>query len=213
MVDGEAKRFVDEASDYMKVALAMLRRPAIPAWLILDSRHRQRYVFAMKPPIRTPQEWLDTNFVIKADSIRALAARCELNADALTATVDRFNRFARTGHDEDFHRGASTYDKYFADPSNRPNASLGTIEHPPFYAQALYPGDTSTCGGAITDPDARVLDENGAHIPGLYAVGNTAATTFGDKYPGAGASIGQSMVFGYRAANYVAVTLKQRVRT
>ena len=35
---------------------------------------------------------------------------------------------------------------------------------------------------------------------GLYAIGNTAANAFGHSYPGAGATIGQGLVFGYLAA-------------
>jgi 3-oxosteroid 1-dehydrogenase len=41
-------------------------------------------------------------------------------------------------------------------------------------------------------------------IEGLYATGNTTATVMGRTYPGAGASIANSMVFGYVAARHVA---------
>ena len=60
--------------------------------------------------------------------------------------------------------------------------------------------DLGTCGGLRADSHARVLREDGSTIPGLYAIGNTAANAFGDKYPGAGATIGQGLVFGYIAA-------------
>jgi 3-oxosteroid 1-dehydrogenase len=45
-----------------------------------------------------------------------------------------------------------------------------------------------------------VLDQQGQPISGLYATGNTTATVMGRHYLGAGASIGNSMVFGYIAA-------------
>jgi 3-oxosteroid 1-dehydrogenase len=41
-------------------------------------------------------------------------------------------------------------------------------------------------------------------IDGLYATGNTTATVMGRTYPGAGASIASSMVFGYVAARHAA---------
>ena len=41
-------------------------------------------------------------------------------------------------------------------------------------------------------------------IDGLYAIGNTAANAFGKSYPGAGATIGQGVVFGYIAAQHAA---------
>ena len=40
--------------------------------------------------------------------------------------------------------------------------------------------------------------------PGLYAVGNTAGNAFGRTYPGAGATIGQGLTFGYVAARHAA---------
>jgi len=53
-------------------------------------------------------------------------------------------------------------------------------------------------------PAAGALREDGSVIEGLYAIGNTAANTFGASYPGAGATIGQGLVFGYIAARHAA---------
>lgn len=60
--------------------------------------------------------------------------------------------------------------------------------------------DLGTCGGVRADAKGRVCREGGSEIEGLYAIGNTAANAFGDTYPGAGATIGQGLVFGYIAA-------------
>ena len=79
-----------------------------------------------------------------------------------------------------------------------------TIEQGPFYAVAMYPGDVGTAGGIVTDEHARVLREDGSVIEGLYATGNSTASVVGRCYPGAGASIGASFVFGYRAAQHAA---------
>src|SRR3546814_8210498 len=130
--------------------------------------------------------------------------KCAIEPARLTATVDRFNRFALAGRDEDFHRGESAYDRFSGDPLIKPNPNLGPIEKPPFYAVRLYPGDVGTCGGIMTDDIGRVLRPDGSTIAGLYATGNSTASVMGRSYPGAGASISASMVFGYRAAGHAA---------
>jgi 3-oxosteroid 1-dehydrogenase len=62
--------------------------------------------------------------------------------------------------------------------------------------------DVGTYGGIVTDEWGRVIKEDGSILPGLYATGNSSASVTGDKYPGAGASIGASFIFGYRAARH-----------
>lgn len=81
---------------------------------------------------------------------------------------------------------------------------MGPIAKAPFYAVGLYPGDIGTNGGLLTDEYARVLGESGAPIPGLYATGNCTASVMGRTYPGAGATIGPSAVFGYIGARHAA---------
>jgi 3-oxosteroid 1-dehydrogenase len=79
---------------------------------------------------------------------------------------------------------------------------LGTIEKPPFYAFQVVPADVGTSGGLVVDEHARVMRPDGSVIEGLYATGNVTATLMGRSYPGAGASIGSSLVFGYVAAKH-----------
>ncbi len=86
----------------------------------------------------------------------------------------------------------------------RPNANLAPIEKGPFYAMKLYPGDIGTKGGLLTDLDARVLDERGRPIDGLYCTGNNAASVMGPAYPGAGSTLGPAMTFAYRAVAHMA---------
>ena len=114
--------------------------------------------------------------------------------------MTRFNEFAATGKDEDFHRGDSAYDRYYGDPRRRPNPNLAPLAKPPFYAIKIVPGDLGTKGGLRTDERARVLRGDGTPIPGLYAAGNTSAAVMGHSYAGAGATIGPAMTFGYIAA-------------
>lgn len=208
LVDQSGQRFTNEATSYVQIGLNYYERnktvPCIPSWIIIDSRHRERYLLVTAPPRQTPQSWLDSGFLKKADTIEDLARQCDLPAGQLAATIERFNGFAREGVDHDFHRGSSAYARFLGDPTHKPNPSLGTIEKPPFYAVQLWPRDVGTCGGLVTDEYARVLDKSGKVIPGLYATGNSTSSVCGPSYPGAGASIGASLTFGFIAANHAA---------
>ncbi len=127
---------------------------------------------------------------------------CGIDGAGLKRTVARFNEFCRSGVDADFGRGGRAFDRAHGDPSIKPNPNLGAIEQGPFYAVAMYPGDVGTAGGIVTDEHARVQRADGSVIPGLYATGNATASVMGRTYPGAGASIGASFVFGYIAAQH-----------
>ena len=135
--------------------------------MVIDQRYRNRYLFAgLSPRQPFPGRWYKHGTVKKAATIEALAAEIDVPADALRATLERFNGFARTGVDEDFHRGESAYDKYYSDPTVKPNPSLHTIDQAPFYAVKIVPGDLGTKGGLVTDERARVLRPDGSVIGG-----------------------------------------------
>lgn len=208
LVDHAGQRIVNEANSYMEVGRACYARnpkaKAIPAWAILDARHRRRYMFGFQPPGGVPKAWVENDWVKQDATLEGLAAQCGIDPAGLAATVERFNGFCDTGVDEDFGRGKSAYNRYYADPTNKPNASLGPIAEPPFWAVQLWPGDVGTCGGAVADEHARVLRADGSVIEGLYATGNCAASLAGPNYVGAGQSIGASGVFGYVAAKHAA---------
>ncbi|AIT79817.1 hypothetical protein JI59_08515 [Novosphingobium pentaromativorans US6-1] len=202
MVDRQGRRFSDESGSYMQNGLNMYAAGAVPAWVVLDSRHRSRYPWGIMLPGKTPDALIASGYMKKAETLEDLARQCGIDANGLKQGVDRFNGFARTGVDEDFQRGANSYDKVFGDPSVKPNPCLGTIEKAPFYAIEVFPGDVGTVGGLVVDRHARVVDGQGTPIPGLYAAGNCAAPIFGRTYPGAGASIAGTCTFGYLAARH-----------
>lgn len=210
IVNSAGHRFMNEALPYVEATHAIYEGEAtgishVPAWMIIDQRYRNRYLFAgLGPRQPFPGHWYKSGVVVKAGNLAALADKIGLPADALTATVERFNGFARSGVDEDFHRGESAYDKYYSDPRVTPNCSLHTIDQAPFYAVKIVPGDLGTKGGLVTDERARVLGADGAPIPGLYAAGNVSAAVMGHTYPGPGGTIGPALVFGYLAAEDIA---------
>jgi predicted oxidoreductase len=98
--------------------------------------------------------------------------------------------------DTDFGRGDEAYDRAFS----RGKSPLVPIDTAPFHAAAFGLSDLGTKGGLRTDTRARVLDEAGKPIPGLYAAGNTMAAVSGATYPGGGSPIGASMLFSHIAA-------------
>ena len=206
MVNGAGKRFMNEALPYVEAGHAIYEGEAtgvqhVPCWMILDQRYRNRYLFAgLGPRQPFPGRWHQHGTIVKADTLEALAEQIGLPRGALSETVARFNWFARTGVDEDFHRGESAYDKYYSDPTVKPNPSLHAIDQGPFYAVKIVPGDLGTKGGLLTDERARVLRHDGSVIKGLYAAGNASAAVMGHTYAGPGATIGPAMVFGYLAA-------------
>jgi 3-oxosteroid 1-dehydrogenase len=206
LVNGAGQRFVNESAPYVDAVHAMYDgqgtgSPHIPSWLIIDQRYRNSYVFAGLPPRRPlPRRWYAAGAVYRAPTIAELAGEAGVDPAALAKTVVRFNEFAEAGRDADFGRGDSAYDRYYGDPRCRPNPNLAPLTQPPFYAVKIVPGDLGTKGGLRTDERARVLREDGAPIPGLYAAGNTSAAVMGRSYAGAGATIGPAMTFGYIAA-------------
>jgi len=207
MVDARGERFVNEADPYMEVGQIMLARQranGAPSWMILESRHRDTYAFGMTPPRLTPKAWFESGYMKKAATLDELADQCGLDRETFRATVERFNGFARSGKDADFHRGDSVYNRFYGDGRNKPNPNLGAIEKAPFYAVQTFPGDVGTAGGLVADEHGRVLTPDGAVITGLYAAGNSSASVFGRMYPGAGSSIGASMVFSVIAAQHAA---------
>jgi succinate dehydrogenase/fumarate reductase flavoprotein subunit len=212
MVNGAGRRFMNEAVNYMTAGQIILglhkeSDPHIPAWLVFDQRFRNRYLFggALMPRQALPKAWYDAGVAVKADTVPALAAAVGL--PELPATVERFNLLARQGHDDDFGRGESAYDRYYGDPKVTPNPCLGVIDSGPFYAVKVVPGDLGTCGGIRADGFARALRADGSVIEGLYATGNAAGNAFGRVYPGPGATVGQGLSYGYVAAKHAAGTL------
>ncbi|KQX23519.1 MULTISPECIES: FAD-dependent oxidoreductase [unclassified Sphingomonas] len=208
------KRFTNEVCSYHQFGKAMLRDNAesganLPCWLIFDAEFRAKYPLGglqpgwALPDAKLPPDWFDT-FLYKAATLDALATKIGVPGDTLAATVGRFNDHALKGEDPDFGRGGNQYNQYFGDPAHKPNRNLGTVAKAPFYAVRIDLGDLGSKGGPRTDEQARVLHEDGAPIDGLYAIGNCSGSVMGPAYPGAGATLGAAMTFGYAAAAHIA---------
>lgn len=150
----------------------------------------------------------------------------------LAATVERFNGFARTGVDEDFHRGEASIDVWWhafclsfhgydtsaapgvgtkdcisanTDENGKPypNVTMRPLDGQ-YYAVILSSGLQDTKGGPAIDEYGRVLDAGGAPVTGLYGAGNCIASPAGHGYWGAGGTLGPATVFGHIAGRHAA---------
>lgn len=173
-----------------------------PLFWVSDQDNVDRTFINMLASVTPNADWLH-----KADTLPELAEQLGIPGDALAETVDRFNKFAREGHDPDFHRGETHYESVWGSkfyPGHGPNPTLGPLEKAPFHGVKLYAGSVGNLGGLVVNKNAQVMDTQGEIIPGLYGTSNaTALLSFGSSYT-SGACQGKSLIFGYIAAQHIA---------
>lgn len=210
MVNQKGERYLNEAASYHITGQAMARRhkehgDASPTWFIFDHIYRHKYPAGPVYPLMP--DWMHRGEVRemlkKGRTVEELASAIGVDPHKLSATIARFNENATKGEDPDYRRGEAAYDKMYGDPSVTPNPCLRPLYQGPFYALPIYPGDIGTNGGLLTNAKAQVIDKKGKPIPGLYAIGNNAASSMGESYPGAGVTIGPAMTFGYIAVRHM----------
>jgi succinate dehydrogenase/fumarate reductase flavoprotein subunit len=202
IVNSAGKRFVNEAHNYNDIGLAFhnfdpvtFSYPNLPAWVVVHQGYLDRYPFLTRLPGDPVPKWLE-----QAPTLSDLAQKIGISPQGLEETVVRFNAAASRGDDPDFQRGQSIYDQYFGDPKfEGPYRTLGPLDEPPFYACRIRSGVLGTKGGPKTNERAEVQSVRGLRIEGLYAAGNASASMTGMSYPGAGATLGPAMTFGYIA--------------
>jgi len=218
LVNRAGRRFVNESVAYTTAVQAMYEAGNLPAYLIFDARYKRDYPFGPLLPGGMFLNWLQPPYIRRqllkrAPTVEALAGLLGIDAAALAETVRIFNGYAAAGKDADFQRGENNYDLIYGDLRIEPNPCLAPLREAPFYAIEIFPGDIGTKGGLLTDAHARVIGEDGAPLPGLYAIGNCAASVTGRYYPGAGATLGPAMTFGMLAAEHacgIAAPLSER---
>jgi succinate dehydrogenase/fumarate reductase flavoprotein subunit len=211
-VTRSGRRFVNEADSYHDFCQAMVRRcreeggedAEIAAWFIADHRALRKYGLGYAKPAPVPYGHLVRDgYLFRGETLATLATQIGADAETFEAAVAAFNAKARLGEDPEFGKGTTSYNRSLGDPEHGPNPCLAPLETGPFYAVRLYVGDLGTFAGLKTDANARVLDEVGRPIGGLYAVGNDAASIMGGNYPGGGITLGPAITFGYIAARHM----------
>ncbi|QUT04139.1 FAD-binding protein [Sphingobium phenoxybenzoativorans] len=208
MVNRHGKRFTNEASNYNAFGAAFHEQDVsrfeygnLPCWLIFNQDFYAKWPFVGGLPDSFGGDARPPQWIPSADTLEGLAERVGIDPAQLGKTVKTFNAYAEAGEDPDFRRGESANDLWWGDPAHRGSkrATLGPLGDGPYYAVEVKSGCLGTKGGPQTDTRARVLDVDGAAIPGLFAAGNVMASPMGMTYGGAGGTLGPGMVFGYLA--------------
>lgn len=163
----DAKRFVNEDLPYTDntLPLAILKQidkqQAKHVWMIVNDGHYLKHARHIHPVE-----------LVEADTIEEMARKVDLDPQALTETVARYNRFCAEQVDRDLGR------VNFLIP----------LEKGPFFASKVRPAAVMTIGGVRTDARARVIgypantEESRTYgpIPALYAAGQVT------DWPGVG---------------------------
>ncbi|CAM3687870.1 FAD-dependent oxidoreductase [Polaromonas hydrogenivorans] len=203
------KRFTNESNSYHDVGAAMIRacegQKDTAMWLICDKATMGKYGLGYAKPAPMPLGGLIRNgYLIKGDTLAELAKNAGIDPAGLEATVRDYNVGAVKGQDPAFGRGRTAFNRYLADPENKPNPCVAPVQSGPYYAVKVVMGDLGTFDGIKTSVVGEVLKRDGTAIAGLYAVGNDRASIMGGNYPGAGITHGPNMTFGYLTAHHIA---------
>jgi succinate dehydrogenase/fumarate reductase flavoprotein subunit len=208
-VGRDGTRFANEGDSYHDFVQQMMKiaKPGEPptAFLVCDHSTLRRYGLGCVPPFPMPiGDHLRSGYLLRGDTLRALAALAGIDPENFESTVVQFNAMAAEGRDPAFGKGSRAYNRYQGDALHGPNPCIGPIEDGPFYAIKMVIGDLGTYAGIRTDDNSRALDADGQVIEGLYAAGNDMASIMGGNYPGAGITLGPALTFGYIAGRHLA---------
>ena len=198
VVNADGERFLDEGADfrnytYAKYGAEVLRQPQGIAHQIFDAHTGSM--------LRTIDYEAPGATSVEADTLGELAERLGIDPARLERTVRDFNAAVQDGEfDPTIKDGKGT------DGLRPPKSNWALpIDQPPFTAFPVTCGITFTFGGLRVDEQARVLDEAGAPLPGLFAAGELVGGLFFHNYPG-GSGLTAGTVYG-RRAGYAAADL------
>ncbi len=197
VVNEDCERFYDEGEDYL---FASFEKIAHDTWRY---QNQKSYFITDKPVMdRFKGSWAYETTDLppeQSETIGGLAVKLGLDPDKLEETVRQFNATCdrETVWDPVRMDGKST-SGITPPKSNWANP----IETPPYSGFPMTANLTFTYGGIQTDTHARVLNNNGMPIPGLYAAGEMTGL-FYHEYPPA-TSVLRSLTFGRLAGANIA---------
>ena len=179
LVNAQGQRFINEDAYYGRIGEAALFHQDGRAFLIVDDEifEQPDYVKRVAAVGETPGE---------------LERELGMPAGSLVATLAVYNQHAELGVDPLF---------------GKQPGYLKPLRVPPFGAidctteKAIYA--VFTLGGLATDVDGRVLDPEGAAIPGLFGAGRATSGLSVGSYS-SGLSLGDATFFGRRAGRAAA---------
>jgi tricarballylate dehydrogenase len=189
LINAHGERFVDEGADfrnytYAKYGRAILAQPGQFAWQLFDAK---------VAPLLRDEYRIKRATRVRGDTLEELCAKLEdVDPVRALATLAAFNAAVNTdvAFDPNVKDGRAAVG--LAVPKSNWANPLDT---PPFEAFAVTCGVTFTFGGLRIDRQGRVIDVDGAAIPGLFAAGELVGGLFCNNYPG-GSGLMAGAVFG-----------------
>jgi 3-oxo-5alpha-steroid 4-dehydrogenase len=183
LVNRRGERFINEDAYTGRIGLHALRDNDGWVYMITDDVIHERNLLGLRIGFAaaTPEE---------------LALELDIPPEALARTVRDYNDAAARGEDPRFHKRPPFLQPIGVPPASGIGAIDLRVDHGAIYA-------TFTLGGLVTDPDGAALDGEGRRVPGLYAVGRTAASLAAHHYA-SGISLGDGSFFGRRAGHHAA---------
>lgn len=167
-VNQNGKRFMNEEMKYWIICNTICEQPDDVYYIVFDSNYNTFLETMWNPGKAIDPAALDAavekGYASVGDTLEEAAKKFDIPADALKATVERYNELCAGGVDLDF---------------GKPAADMQPVEAGPFYIVRCYTPMDVTMGGLMTDLDMQVVDESGKVIEGLYAVGNTSGGFYG----------------------------------
>ena len=128
------------------------------------------------------------NFLIKADNLKDLAKKIDVDPETLRETVDKFNSYAENGFDQDFRRDPKTLEIFDTDG--------------PVYALPMVQSIAQTHGGPKRNGKAEIVDPSNNPIPHLYGAGELGSNIV-RIYQG-GENLADCLIFGKLAGENAA---------
>ena len=175
-LNSAGRRFVDEGNQNRVSGMkALFAQPGRTAWSIFNAAELSDVALVGNDHWGGPgggdsavmaEFWRRSEFVWRADTLEELASKTGLPADAVEASVADFNSAVLAGEDRDPEQQRSL-------------SGVLPINGPALVAIQFFPVAAKTLGGVRTDLECRVLDHNGAVIPGLFAAGELAGMAGG----------------------------------
>ena len=195
VVNAAGERFYDEGEDLWPKRYAIWgklisNQPGQAAYAIFDAKAAGRFIPSVFRPLSAP-------------SIGELAQHLDLDASALTATVERFN--ASIPPDQIAHM--DRLDGCGTDGLTPPKSNWAQrVDSAPYYAYPLRPGVTFTYLGVEVDTNARVSTVDGGRFDNVFAAGECMAGNILTRgyLAGFGLTIGATFgrIAGVGAAQY-----------
>jgi fumarate reductase flavoprotein subunit len=192
VVNGEGARIVDEGRTGVYVANALSAFPATTRFYAIFDQSIWEGPGASARIPANPLLEQGGGTVLRADSLRELAAKIGVDAAALEATVRDYNHGIDT----------AALDALAVPRSSR--ITPHRISTAPFMAIPICPGITYTMGGLAIDERAQVIDTRGEVMPGLLAAGATTGGLEGGENAVYLGGLIKAGVFGLIAAEQAA---------